>query len=161
MYRPFSGKLGFFNMEFIKYVNKKLEISNSGENLTVIRIEQIVDTISKYVETPALMSKLCLMVPQIELIPSKMFFLKTFHWNIWISIIILMFIFAFSMLIFFKIDKFQSFFKSLTITFYSHTNPSFKNLNLKQIYLIISFWIYGHIILNNLNAKLYSFLTIK
>lgn len=59
----------------------------------------------------------------------------------------------------FQINIFKSISKSIEITFFSLSGQDFLNLKLKQIFLVISFWIYGYVILNFFNSKLYSFLT--
>uniref|UniRef100_T1GL84 Uncharacterized protein n=1 Tax=Megaselia scalaris TaxID=36166 RepID=T1GL84_MEGSC len=49
--------------------------------------------------------------------------------------------------------------KSLELTLFSCSAPEFYKLNLSQKFFVICVWIYGNVIFNSFNAKLYSFLT--
>lgn len=153
-----TGKLEYFNLEFKEYINKKLNLSNT--NITILKFMKTLDTVPNIEEAfPVIISNLCLLAPIVKLLPSKMFLISIFHWNLWISIIFGILIISICIRMFFPMDFFKSVYNSLGITFFSCTELELYTLNIKRIFLISSFWIYGYVILNNFNAKLYSILT--
>lgn len=66
----FSGKLGFFNLEFIKYVNKKLIPPNTDQNLSIVSLIQSVEPVTFFSGTRSYLviigSNYCIMVPMVD-----------------------------------------------------------------------------------------------
>lgn len=158
----FSGKLGYFNLEFMEFVNKKLAPMNYGiGNLSIVSLEQLIQPMSGFVSNsyPVMSSRYCVMAPMVHLLPTYMYSIQSFHWKVWIVIWLGVPYIALVISVVFEDDAFTSARKALGFTSFTYLEPVSVGARKQRLFVCMFLWIYGFIMSNFLNVRLYSFLT--